>query len=268
MTDKILLEKKYDEKVAVITINRPDKHNAIDADILDGYVGALEEVHDDDGIQVVLTQANGPSFASGMDLFYLRDFRANFRPVYDWGRTTAPARMPLALTNYPKVTVAAVHGYCLGGGFSMMMAHDVVIIAEDAQVGMPEVLRGSFGQSVTAQLIKEGIPRKKAVLLQLLGRNLTGVEIERLGLATLAVPADQVKDEAFKIASELASRNPAVLTHAKIAASLDRELPIQYAIWSDEMVAARMRMSTDPLGDVEGYLKSQKGGTNKGYVRG
>ena len=267
MTDKIQLDKRYDEKVAVITLNRPEKHNAFDGDILDGYVAALDEVRDDDGIQVVLTQANGPSFTSGMDLHYLRDFRASYRPLYDWGRMKTPARMSVALLDYPKVAVAAVHGYCLGGGFSLMMAHDVVVIADDAQIGMPEVLRGSFGQGVTAQIIKEGIPRKKAVLLQLLGRNLTGVEAEKLGLATLSVPREDVQAEAHKIAVELGTRNPSVLAHAKIAMNLDEHLPRVHAMWSDDMVAARMRMSIDPLGDVDGYLKSQKGGTTKNYVR-
>lgn len=268
MTDKILVDKRYDDKVAVITLNRPEKHNAFDADILDGYIAALDEVRDDDGIQVLLTQANGPSFASGMDLHYLKAFRASYRPLYDWGRMKTPARMSVALLDFPKISIAAVHGYCLGGGFSLMMAHDVVVIAEDAQIGMPEVLRGSFGQGVTAQIVKEGIPRKKAVLLQLLGRNLTGIEAEKLGLATLSVPGAQVQGEALTIAKELATRNPAVLAHAKIAINLDEHLPLQHAMWSDDMVAARMRMSIDPLGDVESYLRSQKGGTNKDYVRG
>lgn len=267
MSETILLDKRYDDQVAVITLNRPEKHNAFNQEILDGYIAALDEVRDDDGIQVVLTRANGPSFASGMDLHYLKSFRSSYRPLYDWGRMKTPARMSVALMDFPKVTVAAVHGYCLGGGFSLMMAHDVVLIAEDAQIGMPEVLRGSFGQGVTAQVIKEGIPRKKAVLLQLLGRNLSGIEAEKLGLATYAVPVEQLEAEATQIATELASRNPAVLAHAKIAIQLDQNLPLGHAMWSDDMVAARMRMSIDPLGDVDGYLKSQKGGTNKEYVR-
>lgn len=267
MSDKVLLDKDYDRKVAVITLNRPDKHNAIDKDILEGVIGALEEVRDDDGIQVVLTRANGPSFSSGMDLHYLRDFRKEYRPLYDWARWKTPARLSLAVIDYPKLTVAAVQGYCLGGGFSLMMAHDVVITADDAQFGMPEVLRGSFGQGVTAQVIKEGIPRKKAVLLQLLGRNLSGAEAERLGLATLAVPAEHLDEESAAIATELASRNPTVLAHAKIAIHLDTHLPLNHAMFSDDMVAARMRQSIDPLSDVDKYLASQKGGTNKEYVR-
>lgn len=267
MSDKILLEKNYDDRVATITLNRPEKHNAIDLDIIEGYIDALEEVRDDDGIQVVLTQANGPSFCSGMDLHYLRDFRAEYKPLYDWAKWKTPARLSLAVIDYPKLTVAAVHGYVLGGGFSLMLGHDVVIAAEDAQMGMPEVLRGSFGQGVTAQIMKAGIPRKKAVLLQLLGRNLNGIEAEKMGLTTLSAPADQLKNESYQIAKELGSRNPAVLAHAKIAIHLDEHLPLNHAMFSDDMVAARMRKSIDPLSDVDGYLKSQKGGTNKDYVR-
>lgn len=267
LSSKILLDRDYESKVAVITLNRPEKHNAFDGDILDGYIKALDILRDDDDIQVVLTRANGPSFTSGMDLHYLKSFRAGYRPLYDWGQMRTPARMSVALIEFPKVSIAAVHGYCLGGGFSLMMAHDIVVIAEDAQIGMPEVLRGSFGQGVTAQVLKEGIPRKKAVLLQMLGRNLTGVEADRFGLATYAVPTDDVDAEARKIAAELALRNPAVLAHGKIAANLDVNLPLVHAMWSDDMVAARMRMSVDPLGDVDGYLKSQKGGTNQAYAR-
>lgn len=267
MTEKVLLEKRYDDKVAVITLNRPEKHNALDGDILDGYIDALEEVRDDDGIQVVLTRANGPSFCSGMDLHYLKAFRAEYRPLYDWAKWKTPARLSLAVSDYPKLTVASVHGYCLGGGFSLMLAHDVVIAAEDAQMGMPEVLRGSFGQGVTAQVVKSGIPRKKAVLLQLLGRNINGIEAEKMGLTTLSAPAAELDAEAYQIAKELGSRNPTVLAHGKIAMHLDEHLPLNHAMFSDDMVAARMRMSIDPLGDVDAYLKSQKGGTNKEYVR-
>lgn len=267
MNDKILVEKRPDEHIAVITLNRPEKHNAIDGDILEGYLAALEELRHDDDIYVIWTRANGPSFCSGMDLNYLKEYRAQNKPIWDWGRMHSPARMVEPLLNYPKVLVASVKGYALGGGFSLAVAQDVLVVADDAQLGMPEVLRGSFGQSVSAQVFKEGIPRKKAILLQLLGRNLTGAEAERIGLATFSVPAEEADATAEQLARELGSRNPSVLAHGKIAAQIDANLPLQIAFQSDDMVAARMRQSVDPLADVGGYLKSQKGGTNIGYTR-
>lgn len=267
MTEKILLEKDYDQGLAVVTLNRADKRNALDGDMIDGIVEAFEDIRDDPRVHVVLTRAEGPSYCAGMDLHYLRDFRAAHRDFYDWGNMRTPARSSLLIANFPKVTVTAAQGYVLGGGFSLMMSHDIVVAADDAQLGMPEVLRGSFGQGVTAQLLKQGIPRKKVVLLQMLGRNISGAEAERLGLATLSVPADQVDAEARAIAAELALRNPAVLAHGKIAAHLDEHLPFEHAMFSDDMVAARMRRTIDPLADVDGYLKSQKGGPNRGYAR-
>ena len=267
MTDKILLDKDYETGLAVITINRPEKRNAMDGDIVDGLAAAFEDVREDPGIHVMLTRAEGPAFCAGMDLHYLRDFRAAHRDIYDWGKMRTPARTSVTLVDFPKVTIAAVQGYCLGGGFSLMMAHDVVITAHDAQIGMPEVLRGSFGQGVTAQLVKQGIPRKKVVLLQLLGRNISGLEAERLGLATLTVPAEELDATARALAAELALREPAVLAHGKIAVHLDEHLPLVHAMFSDDMVAARMRRSIDPLADVDGYLQSQKGGPNRGYAR-
>ncbi len=267
MTDKILLEKDHEKGLAVVTLNRADKRNALDGDMIDGIVEAFEDIRDDPQVHVVLTRAEGPTFCAGMDLHYLRDFRAGHRDFYDWGKMRTPARSSVLIANFPKVTVAAVQGYVLGGGFSLMMSHDVVVVAADAQLGMPEVLRGSFGQGVTAQLLKQGIPKKKVVLLQLLGRNITGAEAERLGLVTLTAPVGQVDAQARAIAAELALRNPAVLAHGKIAAHLDEHLPFEHAMFSDDMVAARMRRTIDPLADVEGYLKSQKGGPNRGYAR-
>lgn len=267
MTEKILLEKRPEDHAAIITINRPEKRNAIDKDVIDGYLEALEDARLDDDVYVVHTRAAGPSFCSGMDLNYLKQYRSENKPVWDWGNMASPGRMVTPLFDYPKVLVGSVRGYALGGGFSLALAQDVLVVADDAQLGMPEVLRGSFGQGVTAQIFKEGIPRKKAILLQLLGRNLTGVEAADIGIATYSVPDAEVESTADQIVTELGSRNPTVLAHGKIAAAIDIEMPLRKAFQSDDMVAARMRQTIDPLGDVSGYLASQKGGTNTGYVR-
>lgn len=141
---------------------------------------------------------------------------------------------------------------------ALMNAHDIVVAATDAQIGMPEVLRGSFGQAATSTLVHSGIPLKKAVLIQLLGRNLSGAEADRLGLVSLAVDAAALDDAVRELAAEIASRHAATLAHAKIAVQMGRDLTLPQAIQLDQLVGARQRLAVDPLGDVEDYLHAQK----------
>jgi enoyl-CoA hydratase/carnithine racemase len=163
--------------------------------------------------------------------------------------------------------IAQVHGYCLGGALGIVNCHDLVFAAEDAQLGMPEILRGSFGQLVTSTLIHGRIPTKKVALIQLLGRNLSGVEADRLGIVSQALPAAELESTVSAIAREIASRHLATLEHAKIALQMDRDLSLSQAIQMDMLVGARMKSAMDPTGDVDSYLQSQKGGPNTGYKR-
>jgi len=165
------------------------------------------------------------------------------------------------------VMIAQVHGYCLGGALGIMNCHDLVVCADDAQFGMPEILRGSFGQLVTSTLMHGGIPLKKVAWLQFVGRNISGVEADALGLVSRVVPAAELEATTTGVAKEIASRHLAPLEHAKITAQMGRDLTLSQAIQLDQLVGSRMRGAVDPTADVESYLQSQKGGTNLGYKR-
>jgi enoyl-CoA hydratase/carnithine racemase len=172
-----------------------------------------------------------------------------------------------ALREFPRVTIAQVHGYCLGGGLALMNSHDLVVAATNAQIGMPEILRGSFGQMATSTLFHAGIPLKKAALIQLSGRNLSGAEADRLGLVSMAVEEAALESTVQELAAELASRHPATLAHAKIAVQMGRDLTLEQAMQVDRLVGARQRLAVDPLAHVEDYLQSQKRGANVDYRR-
>ena len=111
----------------------------------------------------------------GSGVFSTRTYLALEQGLYAVGLVPT-AIMFEAVRNFPKVTIAQVHGYCLGGALALMNSHDLVIAAVDVQIGMPEILRGSFGQMATSTLFHSGLPMKKAALIQLLGRNISGVE--------------------------------------------------------------------------------------------
>ena len=155
----------------------------------------------------------------------------------------------------------------IGGALGIMNCHDLVYAAADAQLGMPEILRGSFGQLVTSTLLHGGLPVKKLAHIALLGRNITGQEADALGIISQAVPAGELEEFTIGIAREIASRHLAPLEHHKITVQMGRDLSLSQAIQLDQLVGQRLRRSMDPLGDVEGYLKSQKGGANLNYKR-
>lgn len=262
---ELYLERLEDAGVARIVLNRPEKRNSLNAPLVHAWLEALEEVRADRELKSVITKGSGPLFSSGLDLHFLRS--VSFGAPGDWDRPTPTIQLAQALRDFPRVTIAQVHGYCLGGALGIMNCHDLAFAADNAQLGMPEVLRGSFGQLVTSTLVHGQIPLKKVALIQLLGRYVTGAEADRLGLVSLSVPESDLETTTVKIAREIASRHLAPLQHAKIAVQMGRDLTLSQAIQLDQLVGSRQRLAIDPTEHVEDYLRSQKGGPNVDYKR-
>jgi enoyl-CoA hydratase/carnithine racemase len=259
------LEKLADAGVGRIVLNRPEKRNAMSDELIAAFVEALEDIRSIDNVNVVITVGNGPVYSAGLDLHDLA--RSHARGLEDWDRASAPQRLFELVRTFPRIMIAQIHGYCLGGAVALLTSHDLAIAATDAQIGMPEIIRGSFGQNVTAALFHAGLPFKKVAMLQLSGRNLSGVEADQLGLVSVAVDPTELERFTITLAQEIASRHPAVLQHAKIAVHLGRDVPLQQATEVDRLVTARLRRAMDPTGTVDDYLKSQRGGTNVDYRR-
>ena len=273
MTDKwrtlkqwpeLILEQLEDAGVARVVLNRPDKRNCLNEPLVAAWFEALDIVRADRDIKVVITKGAGICFSSGLDLHFLRKVSEEPR---DWDRPTPTVQMAEVLRGFPRIVIAQVHGYCLGGALGIMNCHDLVYAAEDAQIGMPEILRGSFGQLVTSTLLHGGLPVKKLAHIALTGRNVTGKEADALGIVSQAVPAAELESFTTEIAREIASRHLAPLEHHKITVQMGRDLSIAQAIQLDQLVGQRLRRAMDPLNDVEAYLKSQKGGPNAEYKR-
>jgi enoyl-CoA hydratase/carnithine racemase len=256
--------------IGIIELNRPDRRNALNEQLMREYVDALEELKENDAARVIVTRAQGPSFCSGLDLMELKE-RSKRQAVIDWGKQltnqTVVVRMFEAVRLCPKVMIAEVRGYCLGGGLCLALTHDLVVSAASAQYGMPEIIRGSYGANVTAYLVHAGIPFKKIQAIMLTGENIDGSEAERLGLASWVVPDEDLESRTSTIAASIAMRHPGALSNSKLAVQLGRDEPLGRALFMDYLVSIRQRASHDPLDDIEGYLASQKGGTNQEYRR-
>jgi enoyl-CoA hydratase/carnithine racemase len=262
---ELVLERLADAGVARIVLNRPDKRNCLNGELVAAFFEALDIIRADRSLKVVVTKGAGPCYSSGLDLHFLRAISSG--PPREWDRPTPTIQLAEALRVFPRVTIAQVHGYCLGGALGIMTMHDLVIAAANAQLGMPEILRGSFGQLVTSSLLHSRIPMKKLAFIQLVGDNLSGEEADRLGLVSQAVPEDALEGATLAVARAIASRHLAALEHAKIAVQLGRDLSIAQAIQIDQLVGARLQQAMDPTANLGEYLKSQKGGPNPDYRR-
>jgi trans-feruloyl-CoA hydratase/vanillin synthase len=262
---ELILERLADAGVARIVLNRPDKRNCWNRPLCLAFLDALEIVRADRELKVVITKGAGTVYSSGLDLNFLREVSNG--PLLDWDRPNLTIAIAEAVRAFPRIMIAQVHGYCLGGALGIMNCHDLVYAAADAQLGMPEILRGSFGQLVTSTLLHGGLPIKKLAHIALVGRNITGQEADALGIISQAVPAGELEKYTIGIAREIASRHLAPLEHHKITVQMGRDLSLSQAIQLDQLVGQRLRRAMDPLGDVESYLKSQKGGPNPVYKR-
>ncbi len=265
MADYQFINANIDEHrgIAWLTLNRPEKKNALSITLLAELASALRALADDDKIRCIVTAGAGDAYSSGRDLYDMRG-QNNRRRSRGFGGV---AEIVDIMRKLPQVTVAKVRGWCLGGGLALINGHDLVICSEGAKFGMPEVIRGSYGATATPTLFHAGIPFKKAFFISLTGRNLTGIEAERIGLVSEVVAEKDLDGYVDTLAKELASRNGATLENAKIAAYMQKDLPFDMALRADDLVQHRLRYYTNPLSDVEGYLQSQKGGGAVSYVK-
>src|ERR671910_2145202 len=211
--------------VAWLTLNRPEKKNALSIALLSELAGMLRSLADNDKIRCIVTSGAGGTYSSGRDL-YDRGAQENGRRTRGIGGV---AEIVDIMRKLPQVTIAVVRGWCLGGGLAMINGHDIVIAADTAQFGMPEVIRGSYGATATPTLFHAGIPFKKAFFISLTGRNLSGVEAERIGLISQVVPEKELDSYVQTLVKEMASRNGATLENAKIAAYMQKDLSFEMA---------------------------------------
>jgi trans-feruloyl-CoA hydratase/vanillin synthase len=263
-TKTVLVKTDEGSGVAWLTLNRPEKKNAMSRTLMGEMIGVLKELRDNDKIRCIVTIGAGNSYSSGLDLYDLRESWKRKRRWEEGGSTYEIVKL---LRACPQVTVAAVNGWCLGGGLALLNGHDLAVAGESAMFGMPEIIRGSYGAVATSTLFHSGIPLKKAFYIQLTGRNLTAAEAERVGLVSQVVPDDQLMSSVEQLAKEIGSRNAATLESAKIAAYMEKDMDFDTALRIDDLVSHRMRYYTNPLSDVEGYLHSQKGGGSTRYVK-
>jgi enoyl-CoA hydratase/carnithine racemase len=229
MDDVLLTETRG--AVRLLTLNRPAKLNALNADLVHALTDALLAVQHDDAVTVVVLAGAGRAFCAGADTSVPRPLTAENRPnlIKHGDRNIALTKL---LARIDKPIIAAVHGYALGAGCGLAFGSDMVVAAESTRFGYPELKAGLTATTVTAQAVHL-LPRKVAFELLTLCDNMLPQRAYELGLVNRVVPDANLMQEAMAIAEKLAGWNPAFLWQTKRtfsrAASMDPEQALEMA---------------------------------------
>jgi len=194
----ILTEQKG--RVGVITLNRPKQLNALNAKLMQELAQALYAYDADAGIGAILITGNEKAFAAGADIAAMKDF--SYMDAYmadyitrDWEH----------LRRIRKPVIAAVSGYALGGGDELALMCDIVIAADNAKFGQPEINLGVMPGAGGTQRLPRAVGKAKAMDMCLTARTMDAQEAERAGLVSRVVPADKLQEEALAVAQKIAS---------------------------------------------------------------
>jgi enoyl-CoA hydratase/carnithine racemase len=209
--------------VAKITINRPEKRNALSRDTIREILTFFEELRRDDSIAVVLTTGAGDvAYCAGRDL---SEFPTEGGKNRGTDRRAEPRAYHVAemIRTFPKVTIAVVNGYCLGGGITLLLPHDLAIASDKAQFGLPEIMRGFLPYPIVATIFKTLMPTKLAFEMILTGKNWDAKKSMDAGLINRVVPHDQLQAEAWKWGEEIAKFDKTTLKYCKMAAHASME---------------------------------------------
>lgn len=224
--------------VALITLNRPKALNALSAGLIDELVRAIDAFEADRSIGCMVVTGSEKAFAAGADIKEMAGLSSV--EAYLMDQAAAIARVGEAR----KPIVAAVAGYCLGGGLELAMMCDVVIAADSARFGQPEITLGIMPGMGGTQRLPRAVGKAKAMDLILTGRMMDAGEAERSGLVSRVVPAGDLVEEAMKVAAKIAGYSLPIVMMAKesvnaafdttLAAGLRFERRVFHAMFATE----------------------------------
>ena len=229
MDEVLLIENRGAARL--LTLNRPTKLNALNAELVQALSDALRAAQADDGVSVVILAGSGRAFCAGMDTSTPRVLTTESRRGVVRHADDSVALFNL-MTRVDKPIIAAVHGYALGAGCSLALGSDLVIAAESARFGYPELKAGLTASTVSAHAAHV-MSKKIALELLLLCENITPQRAYELGLVNRVVPNDQLQPAALAMAETIAKWNGEFVAQTKRtfhrAASLDIEQAMEMA---------------------------------------
>ena len=218
MTELQTVKVERDDGIAWLTLNRPEKRNAISPTVNREMKQALEDLEVDESVGVVVLTGAGESFSAGMDLKeYFRETEGQSALLQARVRRAATDWMWRKLMHYPKPTIAMVNGWCFGGAFTPLVACDLAIAADEAQFGLSEINWGIIPAGNVTRAVAQVMNHRDSLYYIMTGDPFDGKKAAEMGLVNRSVPLAELRAETEALARKLLSKNPTILRHAKSA---------------------------------------------------
>lgn len=231
-----------EDAVAIITINRPERRNAMDAEHYKALSRAWIEVRDNPGIRAaIITGAGDKAFTAGADI---KSFTAAAPPLTELMLTQQRQLLNRGLELW-KPVIAAVNGACLGGGMTLLLATDIRIAARHASFGVTEVKRGLFPANGGTQRLVQQLPHAIAMDLLLTGDAIDAATAERWGLVNRVVEAHEVMSVALDYAQRIAANAPLAVQAAKELALRSRDVDLATGLRLEQLMLRLLQTSDD-----------------------
>ena len=242
----VLFEKK--EKIAIITINRPEAMNSLDGETLDGLNKCWIEFRDDPDLWVaIITGAGDRAFCAGGDLKSLGDYYSKMTPIERREKGEKGLGVGGITRNLEiwKPIIAAINGHCLAGGLEIALACDIRIAAETATFGLTEVSRGIIPGAGGTQRLPRLISLAKSLEMILCAERINAQEALEIGLVSRVVPVQDVMAEAIKTAEHICRNAPLAVRAAKEAIYRGLDMPLAEGLRLEQFLAEPIRQTED-----------------------
>jgi len=247
----VLVERDEARKVALLRFNRPKQLNAMNGAVMDQLCSALEALDRDDAIRVMVVTGNERAFAAGADIGEM----ATASPI-DMLRGNRIAQWD-RVRRISKPVIAAVAGWCLGGGCELAMALDLIIAAESARFGQPEINLGVIPGAGGTQRLTRAVGKSTAMEMILTGEPIDAREAHRLGLVARVVPNELLVEDALALAATIATKSPVAVRVAKEAVNAAYEMSLTDALAHERRLFYLLFASEDQKEGMAAFLEKR-----------
>ncbi len=240
--------------LARLVFDRPDKLNALNENVLRELDGVLSELEEDRSVRVVVLHGEGRAFVAGADIGAMAEMGADQAVRF----ARLGQRVFDHLEALPQVTIAAVHGFALGGGMELAMACDIRVVERSARLGQPEVRLGLIPGFAGTQRLSRLVGTGWARYLILTGIQITGEEAHRIGLAEVLAEDGQALETARKVAAEVLNAGPTAVALAKRVILRGRDMPFAVAEAYEAESFAYLFTTGEPREGLRAFLEKRK----------
>jgi len=248
----VLVERHEGERTALVRLNRPKQLNALNGAVMDALCDALEALDRDEAVRAIVVTGNERAFAAGADIGEMADATVvdmlTTNRIGQWDR----------IRRIGKPVIAAVNGWCLGGGCELAMTLDLILAGEGAKFGQPEINIGVIPGAGGTQRLTRAIGKSRAMEMILTGEPMGAREAAERGLVARVVPDELVVEDALALAATIAEKSPVALRLAKEAVNAAYEMGLTDALAHERRLFYLLFASADQKEGMAAFLEKRK----------